>query len=160
MKKVIIEIKWAIVFTLMMLAWMGIERALGLHGEHIDKQATYTNLVAIPAILIYVLALINKRERYYNGVMTYGQGFISGLVLTAFITLLVPVSQYITLNYITPDYFENAIAYGLSENQGTELELRSFFNADNYLMLSVVSAFIIGIITTAIVAIFVRKKAA
>ena len=61
-----------------MHAFSGLERAVGLHDEHIDKQQYLTTLFAIPAIVIYILALKDKRKNYYEGYMTYGQGFFQG----------------------------------------------------------------------------------
>jgi len=71
MKKISIEIKWAILFALMTLVWMIVERAVGLHDTHIDKHAVYTNFYALPAILVYVFALLDKRKNFYDGKMTY-----------------------------------------------------------------------------------------
>ena len=71
MSKYKIEIKWAIIFLLMGLVWMVLEKAFGFHDVHIDKHPIYTNLVAIPAIAIFVFALLDKRKNYYNGSMTY-----------------------------------------------------------------------------------------
>ena len=38
---------------------------------HIDKHVVYTNFYALPAILVYVFALLDKRKNFYNGKMTY-----------------------------------------------------------------------------------------
>ena len=57
MKKYTVEIKWALIFVVFALVWMVFEKWMGWHGEHIDKHATYTNIFAIPAIVIYVLAV-------------------------------------------------------------------------------------------------------
>ena len=46
MKNIKIEIKWAIIFAVMGLVWMFIEKLVGLHNEHIDKHAIYTNFIA------------------------------------------------------------------------------------------------------------------
>ncbi len=88
MKAIRIEIKRALLFVIMDLLWMAQERAVGLHDQHIDKHPIYTNFIAIPAIIIYLLALLDKRKNFYNGVMTYKQGFLTGLIITAFITNL------------------------------------------------------------------------
>ena len=63
MNKYKIELKWGIIFTTMMLVWMVLERIAGLHSEHIDKHAIFTNFVSIPAIIVYVLALLDKRKK-------------------------------------------------------------------------------------------------
>lgn len=158
MKSIKLEIKWAIVFTIMMLLWMYFEKTAGLHDVHIDQHAIYTNLVIIPAVLVYVLALLDKRKNYFNGKMTYMQGFISGLIISVFIAILTPLSQWITVTYISPEYFENAIHYTVSNNKMSSEEAVAYFNLNNYIVQSSIFAPIMGILTSAIVAIFTKKK--
>ncbi|MFY8019677.1 MAG: DUF4199 domain-containing protein, partial [Bacteroidia bacterium] len=96
MNKYSIEIKWAAIFSMMSLAWMWMEKAVGLHDIHIDKQVFYTNIIAIPAIVIYVLALLEKKKKFYAGTMNYGQAFVSGTILSVIIAILSPLVQSIT----------------------------------------------------------------
>ncbi len=158
MKRLKIEIKWGLIFTVMMLAWMAMEKVAGFHDENIKYHYIVTNFVAIPAILIYVLALIDKKKNFYNGRMNYGQGLMSGIFITIVVTLLTPLTQYLTLVVITPKYFENMINYAVSEGKTTREAAETFFNMKSYMLQSVIFAPIMGIITTLIVAIFVRKK--
>jgi len=72
------------------LLWMALERTFGLHDSYIDLHPYLTNLIAIPAILVYVFFLREKRDVFYNGEITYKQSFISGLIMTLFVTILVP----------------------------------------------------------------------
>jgi hypothetical protein len=153
-----IEIKWALLFVAMLLIWMVIERLAGLHGEHIDKHAIFTNFIAIPAIALYVFALLDKRKNGYGGVMTYGQGFISGVIITLVVTILTPLTQYIISTVITPDYFSNAIDYAVAEGKMTQAEAEKYFNLTSYMIQATIGAFIMGVLTSAIVAIFVRRK--
>ena len=154
-----IEIKWGILFVLMGLIWMVFEKAMGWHDVHIDKQATYTNFIAPIAIAIYVFALLDKKRNFYGGKMTYKHGFISGLVVTLVVVILSPLSQYITSTYITPEYFQNVIAYSVSSGQMEQQAAEEYFNLKSYIFQSVVGAAIMGILTSALVAIFVRSKA-
>lgn len=158
MKKIKIEIKWAIIFVVMMLLWMLLERLFGLHDKYIDKHMTYTNLVAIPAILIYVFALLDKRKNFYAGSMSYLQGLVSGLIITLIVTIFAPLTQYITSTFITPDYFSNAIDYTVENGLMSQEDAENYFNLNSYIKQSVIGAPIMGIVTTAIVAIFTRKK--
>lgn len=158
MKGISIEIKWALLFALMTLVWMWLERISGLHTRHIDKHALFTNLIAIPAIAIYVFALLDKRRNYYHGVMSYRQGFITGLILTFIITLLSPLTQYITSTYISPVYFPNVITYSVQQGELTREAAEEYFSLRNYIMQGLLGAPIMGIATTAIVAAFIRKK--
>jgi hypothetical protein len=157
MKQYNIEIKWAIAFVLMSLGWMLLERLSGLHTQHIDKHEIYTNFIALPAIAIYVFALLDKRKNFYGNTMSYKQGFISGLIITLIVTAFSPLTQYITFAIITPDYFPNAIKYTVDAQKMTQQEANDFFNLKNYVVQGLIGAPIMGLVTTAIVAIFTRK---
>lgn len=158
MKKYTTEIKWGLIFTIVALLWMVFERLMGWHGENIDQHAAMTNLFAIPAILIYVFALLDKRKRDYNGIMTWKEGFISGLIITLVVVILSPLAQYLTHTVISPEYFTNVIEYAVSAEQMTREEAESYFTLNNYMVQSAVGGLIMGIITSAVVALFTKKK--
>ena len=158
MNKYRTELKWALIFTGMMFLWMIGERLTGLHDVHIDKHPIFTNFVAIPAIIIFGLALREKRDKDLNGKMTWSQGFISGLIISVIIAALSPIMQFITLNYLSPQYFENAIAYSVESGNATQEEADSFFNINNYMFMGAISSVFMGMVTSAIVSIFVRKS--
>ncbi|MEL7123432.1 MAG: DUF4199 domain-containing protein [Bacteroidota bacterium] len=159
MKNIRIEIKWAIIFVVAQLLWMLLEKLVGLHSTHIDKHAIYTNFFGIIAIVIYVFALLDKRKNFYNGVMTYQQGFITGLIITAIVTVLTPLVQYIISTVITPEYFSNVIKYTVDSGAMNQEAAEQFFNLQSYMIQATIGAAIMGVITSAIVAIFTRKKA-
>ncbi len=142
----------------MSLIWMVLERVAGLHDQHIEQHAIYTNFVAIPAIAIYVLGLLEKRTRYYGGSMTYGQGFKAGLIITLVVTLLTPLTIWLTLALITPDFLENASSYAVESGKMEQQAAEAYFSQGNYMIQSIVGAPIMGILTTAVVALFTRKK--
>lgn len=160
MKNLRIEIKWGILFMLMMIVWMILEKVSGLYSTHIDKHMIVTNFVAIPAILMYVFALLEKRRKYYGGSMTYLQGFVSGLWMTLVVTILTPLTQYLTVVVISPEFFPNMIAYTVEQGMKSSLEAELYFNFRSYMIQSVVFAPVMGIVTTAIVAIFTRRRKA
>ncbi|WP_296699261.1 DUF4199 domain-containing protein [Algoriphagus sp.] len=158
MKNISIEIKWAFIFVLMMLAWMFLEKSLGWHDELIDQHSSFTNLVAIPSIIIYVFALLDKKKNYYHGQMSYKEGFLSGVIISVIVAVLSPFSQYITVEYITPEFFSNMIEYSVSSGALTQEEAEGWFNLKSYMIQSVIGALVMGIITAAIVAIFTKSK--
>lgn len=157
MKKYSIEIKWGLLFAIMSLLWMWFEYLSGWHSELINKQEMYTNFFAIPAIALYVIALLDKRKNYYNGQMTYKQGFICGLIITLVVTVLSPLTQIITSKIITPEFFQNAIQYAVKIGRMTQMEAENFFNLKNYILMGFIGALGMGIVTSAVVAIFTRK---
>ncbi|MGB5509394.1 DUF4199 domain-containing protein [Robiginitalea sp.] len=159
MEKIKIELKWALIFIGMSLLWMVLEKMLGLHSTHIDKHMYLTNLYAIPAILVYVLALKDKKKNYYNGDMSYKQGFISGLIITIIVTVFAPLTQWIISTVITPEYFPNVIAHSVETGYHNSLEeAEAYFNLKSYILQATVGTFIMGVITSAIVGLFVRTK--
>ncbi|MCX2743289.1 DUF4199 domain-containing protein [Mangrovivirga sp. M17] len=157
MKKLSIEIKWALIFVIAGLLWIFLERLVGLHTVNIDKHPYYTNLFAIIAVVIYTLALLDKRRNYYGGKMTYKQGFISGLWITLFVTILTPLTQWINHEIITPHYFENAIEYSVESELMTREEAEDYFNMKNYIIQSLIFAPIVGFVTSGIIAFFTKN---
>lgn len=159
MDKISIEIKWALIFALGALAWMALEKMVGLHSTHIDKHMYLTNLFAIPAIIIFILALKDKKTNFYNGQMSYKQGFISGLIISVIVAALSPLTQWITSTIISPEYFPNIIDFALDKGFfKTREEAAGYFNLNNYIIQATFGGLVMGIITSAIVAYFVKTK--
>lgn len=154
-----IELKWSIIFIVMSLAWMVLEKVAGLHSTYIDQHPIFTNFMAIPAVLIYVLALLDKRKNFYQGYMNYKQGFFSGLIITLIVTVVSPLTQIITSYLITPEYFPNAIQYSVTHNKMSQADAEKYFSLGNYILQGLIGGLIMGIITAAVVALFTRKKA-
>ncbi len=158
MKNRRIEIKWAIIFCIMQLLWMSMEKLNGLYDQHIDKHHIYTNFIAIPSVAIYVLALLDKRKNFYNGIMTYKQGFFSGLFITLVVTILSPLVQYVITTFIAPEYFPNVIKYTLGKGEMTKEAAENYFNLKSYIQQVLIGTPVMGIVTTAIVALFTIRK--
>lgn len=158
MKKYSTEIKWGLIFIIITLLWMVFERMMGWHGENIAQHSTMTNLFAIPAIVMYVFALLDKRRNDLGGIMTWGQGFKSGLLITLVVVILSPLAQYLTHTIISPEYFTNVIEYSVTNDVMTRDEAESYFSMSNYIFQSAIGALIMGILTSAVVAFFVKKN--
>jgi len=157
MKNYQVELKWGLFFVVASLVWMLIEKGMGLHGERIADHPIYTNLFAIIAIAVYVFALREKRQSL-GGFMTWKQGFLSGVVITGIVVLFSPLTQWITHNVISPEYFTNAINYSVESGNATQAEAEAFFTLQSYMMQASIGALIMGLLTAAIVAFFVRKN--
>lgn len=158
MKKFQTEIKWGLIFILSGLVWMVMEKSLGWHDELLEQHATYTMFYAPIAIALYVMALRDKKKTFYHGKMTYLQGLISGLLLTLVVVILTPLSQYISHEYISPDYFPNIRKLSVEKGQMTLEEAEMHFSLMSYIQQSLVFAAFMGVLTSAIVAIFTRSK--
>lgn len=157
MRNVNTEIKWAVIFTVVALLWVSLEKLSGLHDTHIALHAYLTNLFFFPAVAVYVFALKEKRRKL-NGAATYGQLFISGLLMSVFVGLLSLGSSYVTHTIISPDYFANVSKFSVEKGMLTEEAAAQQFNLKSYMMMGAVFSVIAGIITTAVVAAFVKRK--
>lgn len=138
---------------------MLLEKTTGLHDEHLGLQMYLTNLFAIPAVAVYVFALREIKAKIFSGNMNFKAGFISGCTITLIITFFSAPNQWIISEVITPEYFHNVIEYSLRTGYYTKREdAEAFFNLRNYMQQSVIGAAVMGIITSAITAFFLRSK--
>ena len=137
---------------------MLLEKSFGWHDELIEWHPYLTMIYIIPASLVFIIGLIDKRDNALNGHMTWRQGFISGLIISVIIAILSPLNMWISFEYITPDYFDNVIEYSVSTNEMTLEAAQNYFNYNSYVLQSAGAALFMGIITSAIVAAFVKKN--
>jgi hypothetical protein len=137
---------------------MVLEKAAGLHDTHIGKHAIYTNLFAIIAVIIYVLALRDKKQNFFGGSMTGIQGFITGIIISVVVAILSPFAQYIISTYITPEYFRNVIDYAVENGKMTLENAEAYFNLKSYMIQSAFGALAMGVVTSAVVAFFLKSK--
>lgn len=158
MKAIQIELKWAVLFTVMSVGWIFLEKVTGLHDEFIEHHPVYTNFFAIPAILFYVLALKERKKKFYKSHFKYKNALISGIILSLMITLLAPLGTYVSVEYVSPEFFENAIEKSVEMDYYTADEAVAYFNTSNYMLQSLMFTPVFGLVTTLIVAIFVKSK--
>lgn len=161
MKTRSLEIRWGVYFILMQLSWMVLEKSMGYHDERIAEHAAFSMWVLVPSILMYFFALHFKRVKDFAGKMSFKEGLVSGLVITAVVTVLTPLSQIITSLVITPDYFQNAIAYAVESGAATQEAAEANFNLKSYLIQSVAFAPIAGVVTSLLMAalmLFFNRK--
>ncbi len=158
MEKFKIEFKWAVYFSIITLIWMYFEKTMGWHNEKIHLQQIYTMLFGIIAIIIYVFALLDKKKNYFNNSMNWKQGFISGAILSLIIAAFTPITQFITLEIISPEYFTNIINYTVEKKRMTLEEAKNHFTLASYIYMSTFFGLSSGIVTAAIVAFFVKSK--
>lgn len=158
MKNYSLEIKWAIVYSIIALLWMFLEKIVGLHDIHIDKQLIYTNLFAIPAIIIYFLAIKDKKKVTYHNHMTWKEGFISGIILSFIISIFSPLVQVTTTTIISPEFFKNAIQYSIEKKYMSQSAAETYFSLKSYIIQGFFGALSMGTITGAIVALVIQTK--
>lgn len=158
MKSYFIEIKWAIRFTLLTLAWAIGEKMIGLHDVHIKDYAMCSLLFVFPAFLLFYLAIAEKKKYSFNNQMHWKQGFVTGIIISFIIALLNPIAQFVIYKSITPHFFENMIDYKTKNTSMTLKTAQDIFNLKSYIIQTSFSGLSYGVITGAIVSLFIRNK--
>jgi hypothetical protein len=156
MQKFTVEIKWGIIFIISGLLWVWLEKLFGLHDVYVAQHPLYTNLFGIIAVTLFVFALLEKRRKFFNGTMTWKEGFTSGVIMTIVITLLSPLAQYITYTLITPEYFDNIIEHTLQNTPMNREEAENYFSLRSYILQATFGALTMGVVTSAIAAWLVK----
>lgn len=158
MKNFSTEIKWAFIFIITTLLWAVLEKTLGFYSDKIEMHMFFGLLFAPIAILIYVLALKEKRKQHFEGKATWKELFISGLILTIGIAILTPLSQWIHHTHLAPEFFPNMITLTVDNGRMTPENAAIYFNLNSYIMQTVIFAISVGVVTSAVVALFIRTK--
>jgi hypothetical protein len=158
MKKIALEIKWGIIYTIAAFLWILLEKMMGWHGKNIEQYAFNTWFFFIPATHIYVSALKAKRDKFFGGKINWISGLQTGLIITTVVILLNLPLQYIFIRLISPDFFTNAINYAVKSGKMNFSEAEIFFNLKKLIFQSSLKTMIFGIVISAIVSIFVRTK--
>jgi hypothetical protein len=158
MKKFKIEIKWAVIMSLIFLAWMALEKQLGYHDEKIKWQIFFTMLIIFPNFVVYYLSLKDKKVNFYKGKMNWRQGFISGVVISFVVVIFSPITQFITHEFISPNYFSKLIAFSVESKRFTIEEAKSYFNLTAYIWESISSGLSFGVVISAIIAYILKTK--
>ncbi|MEW5677066.1 DUF4199 domain-containing protein [Flavobacterium enshiense] len=158
MKNFTIEFKWAAISIFTGLAWILLEKTLGLHDANIKWHPLFSMLIIFIIIPLYYLAIRDKKNNFYNGTITWKQGFICGLIITVIVTLFTPLTQYISLNVISPDYFKNAIAYTLSKSHMAQADAEAYFNLNSYIMQAVSMGLSFGVLCSGVISYLTKSK--
>ncbi|RWU09582.1 DUF4199 domain-containing protein [Pseudidiomarina gelatinasegens] len=153
-----LEIRWGFIFSVAMLLWLLVERLVGLHSTYIEYHMVWTNLFAVVAIAVYVFALRQKRDKELNGNMTWKQGFMSGVGITVVVAILSPLTQWLAHTVVSPHFFTNMVEFAVRSGNMTEAQALDYFSLQSYMMQAVIGAVAMGVITSAVVAFFVRNQ--
>ncbi|MAN58972.1 MAG: DUF4199 domain-containing protein [Flavobacteriaceae bacterium] len=158
MKNIAIELKWAVLITVATFTWMLLEKTMGWHHEHIANHYWLTLLFFPILIFLYTLALREKRRKYYQGSMSWVQGFFSGAILSVILAIFAPLSQYVIHTYITPHYFPNIIEFVVESGQMPREKAEAYFTLTSYIIQAAIGAVVGGLVISAVVAVFLKRK--
>lgn len=152
-----IEIKFGLIFSAVLLGWLALEYAVGLHTTYLHLHPYATNLFFFPAVTVMALGL-RARKRALGGVITFKQAFLSGLLISAIVAALSPVLMVIFVQFINPNFFADFQRYAVVNGVSTAEEAAAYFNLNSYMWQSAIGALIMGALTSAAIAWLIRSK--
>jgi hypothetical protein len=159
MEKFKIEFKWASIFTGINLIWVYAEKYLGLHDEHIDYHSIVGLVMLLPLSFCIYSSLRQKREEYYNGKITWQKAFVSGALLSLLVAGLSPGPVYVMSQYVSPEFFENAIAKSIARGATPEMA-NQFFSLNAYISQAIMFYLAFGVMISAAVGLIIKRKVA
>ncbi len=157
MKKISLELKWALIIGLMQLFLVLIDRLFGiLDFQSISKIAFSGIPLTIISLYLFVFALYKIKAKRYSGVMTYKDGFKSGIIITLYFLASLPLIHLLTY-LANPQYFSEAIQYAIDNNKMTLEQAQYQYSFTYYLIANIIGSAFSGILLSAIIPIFVNK---
>jgi len=153
-----IEMKWGVIFSVISLVWALIGKAFAFDSDRIEYNQVFNSLILIPAVVVYYLAAIDKRNNFYSGNISFKKSFISGMVVTLFITLLGIVTTAIATMLISPQLFDNLITYTTANNLMTRQEAINQFNLTTYIVTGILAGPATGLVFSTLVSLIIPKK--
>jgi len=157
MKKFAIEIKWGIRYTFLWIFWLYIEKSSGYYDVKISDQALYSLLFTFVILFVYYVAIKEKKKDFFKDDMSWKQGCVTGIFLTIVMAILTPFCQIIFHKAIAPEFFPNMIEYSISKGNSRETA-ENYFNLLSYITQSVFSTLSLGVVISAVVALFLQTK--
>jgi hypothetical protein len=158
MKNLKLEFTWALYFVLFSVVWIGLEKWLGFHDQYIDKQFFVSYFYAIPTIIIYCLAIKNIKAKKFLNNMTWQQGMVSGIFVSFFVAMFVPLSQFVCFEFVTPHFFENMIKLMTENKTMKAVDAANYFCLKSYIVQGIFSTLSFGVCVSGIVAYFLQTK--
>ena len=162
------ELRWGLIIGLVNLAWLYGTYYAGLHTRGMVGIQVLTIGSFLLSIVGYVFALreVVRREPETS----YLEGIRSGAVIAGIVAVIAVIAQFGYFKLVNPgwtDYMveqtrEHFAAQGLPADQVEEIaeQSRKTFGLASYMIQSALGAIFLGMLSSAIILIFLRRKRA
>lgn len=158
MKQFSIEFKWAFNFFIASMLWLMLEKTLGYHDEKIQYQPLFSLLFGLVTIGIYILALREKKQNFYQNQMNWREGFVCGLTLSLVIALFTTMIEYTKHHVVSPYYLETMQKIIVEQKKMTLENAENFFTFSNTLSQSIFYVISFGAVMSAIISLAIKSK--
>ena len=153
-----LEIRYAVLITLLMLLWLCVEYMIGLH----DKFIAYHPYITMFALIIPVVCArmaVKEKLDLLNGKLSFKEAFITGFLIAFFAAVLSIPSQIIFHKVINPDFFDSMIDYAGKRAETLQMDVSKareeasmYFNLTSYIIQAGLGTLVFGTIIAAFMA--------
>lgn len=154
-----IEIRYAVLITLLMLLWLATEFMVGLHEEPLIKYHPYVTMFALVIPIVCARLAIRDKLEMLNGKISFREAFITGFIIAFFAAVLSIPSQVIFHKLINPDFFDNMIGYAAKRADTLHMDVNKarqdaevYFNLTSYIIQSGLGTLVFGTFVAAVMA--------
>ncbi len=154
-----IEIRYAVLITLLMLLWLAVEFMVGLHEEPLMQYHPIVTLFALIIPIVCARLAIRDKLEMLNGKISFKQAFVTGFLIAFFAAVLSIPAQVIFHKVINPDFFDNMIGYAVKRAESLHVDMNKarqeaelYFNLTSYIIQSGLGTLVFGTIIAAIMA--------
>ena len=148
-----IEVRFGVLYSLLMLLWLSLEFMIGLQDKYIPLHP-YINILSfiiIPAVCIR-LGLNDKLEAQ-DGKLTFRQAFTTAFLIIFFASILSIPCQIVFHKLINPDFFDDMTQYAIKHADNLKLDVSQarrdaemYFNLTSYIIQSGLLTLVFGTI--------------
>jgi hypothetical protein len=132
---------------------------VGLCRKAIRFSPILSYILVFPISVCIFLSLRQKRDQYYSGHITWQKAFLSGALFSLLIAGLSPGTIYVMTQYISPDFFENAIRTSIQKGSDEKF-INEIFNLNAYIQSTMMLYLSFGVMVSAIAGLIVKRKSA
>ena len=154
-----IEIRYAVLITLLMLLWLCLEFMVGLHEEPLIKFHPYVTMFALIIPIVSVRLALRDKLEMLNGKMSFKQAFITGFLIAFFAAVLAVPGQVIFHKMVNPDFFDNMIDYAANRAGTLQMDMTKarqdaemYFNLTSYIVQAGLGTLVFGTLIATIMA--------
>lgn len=150
-------IRYGLLFSLAIFLWLVAESSLGLHGQYIRYHEYLSYFFAVPAVIIMYKG-IRSGESSAQRSIPFGKGLLKGLGITAIVAVLCPLVRYVFCVYVNPTFLGNMAKYAVEVKAMSPTLAASRFELTGYLVMSVFSTVVIGVVISLVMAVILAAR--
>jgi hypothetical protein len=151
-------LKWGGIYALLMMIWPLLESILGFHNSWLEYHVLFTSVKYLPALLIFYRSLTAARHRQGKNPFPYSKAFVAGLRTTACASVLTPIAMAVSLQFLTPHFLSTMETFMVQEQWMTVEAAANYFKFSTYLIQWSVATPAVGLMLTAITAVFAMRQ--